>query len=49
MRVVRHWHGLPRRVVDAMSLETFRVRLDLALSNLIKLWMSLLVAGSWTG
>ncbi|KFW10561.1 hypothetical protein N327_12162, partial [Fulmarus glacialis] len=35
MRVVKHWHRLPREVVDAPSLETFKVRLDGALSNLI--------------
>ncbi|KFM05067.1 hypothetical protein AS27_03675, partial [Aptenodytes forsteri] len=35
MRVVRHWHRLPREVVDAPSLEAFKVRLDRALSNLI--------------
>ncbi|KFV52258.1 hypothetical protein N328_09268, partial [Gavia stellata] len=35
MRVVKHWHRLPREVVDAPSLETFKVRLDWALSNLI--------------
>ncbi|KFW71742.1 hypothetical protein AS28_06626, partial [Pygoscelis adeliae] len=35
MRVVKHWHRLPREVVDAPSLETFQVRLDGALSNLI--------------
>ncbi|KFV42422.1 hypothetical protein N341_12813, partial [Tyto alba] len=34
MKVVRHWHRLPREVVDASSLETFKVRLDGALSNL---------------
>ena len=36
---------MPREVVDAPSLETFKVRLDGALSNLIELEMSLLVAG----
>ncbi|KFQ99232.1 hypothetical protein Y956_03761, partial [Nipponia nippon] len=35
MRVVKHWHRLPREVVDAPSLETFKARLDGALSNLI--------------
>ena len=35
MRVVRHWHRLPREAVDAPSLESFKVRLDGALSNLI--------------
>ncbi|KFW07735.1 hypothetical protein N327_12847, partial [Fulmarus glacialis] len=35
VRVVRHWNRLPREVVGAPSLETFNVRLDGALSNLI--------------
>ncbi|KFM13567.1 hypothetical protein AS27_10268, partial [Aptenodytes forsteri] len=35
LRVVRHRPRLPREVVDAPSLETFQVRLDGALSNLI--------------
>ncbi|KAK4806264.1 hypothetical protein QYF61_013408 [Mycteria americana] len=35
LRVVKHWHRLPREVVDAPSLETFKVWLDGALSNLI--------------
>jgi len=43
--VVTPWHRLPREVVDAPSLETFQVRLDGALSNLIQLKMSLLTAG----
>jgi len=45
VRVVRHWHRLPREVVEAPSLETFKIRLDGALSNLIKLKMPLLTAG----
>ncbi|KFW70232.1 hypothetical protein AS28_03409, partial [Pygoscelis adeliae] len=35
LRVVKHWKRLPREVVDAPSLETFKVRLDGALRNLI--------------
>jgi len=35
MRAVRHWNRLPREVVSAPSWETFKARLDGALSNLI--------------
>ncbi|KFP19601.1 hypothetical protein Z169_00476, partial [Egretta garzetta] len=35
MRVVKPWHRLPREVVEAPSLETFKARLDGALSSLI--------------
>ncbi|KAK4818777.1 LOW QUALITY PROTEIN: hypothetical protein QYF61_019123 [Mycteria americana] len=35
MRVVKHGNRLPREVVDTPCLETFKVRLDGALSNLI--------------
>ncbi|KAK4818093.1 LOW QUALITY PROTEIN: hypothetical protein QYF61_005670, partial [Mycteria americana] len=45
MRVVKHWNRLPREVLDAPSLETFQVKLDGALSNLIWLQMSLFIAG----
>ncbi|KFV55645.1 hypothetical protein N341_02486, partial [Tyto alba] len=35
VRVVRHWHRLPREAVAAPSLEGFKARLDGALSNLV--------------
>ncbi|KFR17244.1 hypothetical protein N306_02018, partial [Opisthocomus hoazin] len=35
VRVVKHWHRLPGEVVGAPSLETFKARLDAALSNLV--------------
>jgi len=35
MRVAKHWHRLSREVVGAPSLETFKVKLDGALSNLV--------------
>jgi len=47
--VVKHWHKLPREVVDAPTLETLKARLDGALSNLGWWKMSLLMAGGWTG
>jgi len=45
VRVVRHWHRLLRKVVDAPSLETFKARLGGALSNLVWLKTSLFTAG----
>ena len=35
VRVMKHWKGLVREVVEAPSLETFKARLDRALSNQI--------------
>ncbi|PKU49553.1 hypothetical protein llap_106 [Limosa lapponica baueri] len=35
VRVVRLWNRLPKEVLDAPSLEVFKTRLDLALSNLV--------------
>jgi len=34
VKVVRHWNRLPRKAVDAPSLEAFKARLDGALSSL---------------
>jgi len=45
MTEMKHWHRVPKGVVDVPSLETFKVRLDGTLSNLIHLKMSLLIAG----
>jgi len=45
MRVVRHWHRLPREAAAAPSLEVFKARLDGALSNLVSWKVSLLMAG----
>jgi len=45
LRVVKHWKSLPGEVVDAPSPETFKVKLDGSLRNLIYLKMSLLIAG----
>lgn len=45
VRVMRHRNRLPRKVLDAQSLQTFKERLDQSLGNLIKLCMSLFIAG----
>ena len=37
IQVVKHWNRLSREVVEVPSLETFKVRLDKALSNLTEL------------
>ena len=44
-RVVTHWNGLPKEVVDAPSLEAFKARLDAALGSLVS-WLAILhIAG----
>jgi len=45
MRVVRHWHRLPREAVDVPSLEVFKVSLDGALSNVLWWKVSLPMTG----
>ena len=42
---MRHCHRLPRDMVDALSLETSKMRLDEALSDPTRLCMSIFIAG----
>lgn len=42
---IKHWHKLPREVVDASSLETFNITLDRALGNMIYWKGSFLIEG----
>ena len=44
-RVVTHWNRLPKEVVDAPSLEAFKVRLDVALGSLVWWLATLHIAG----
>ena len=45
MKVVRHWHRLPREVGDAPSPAVFKARLDGAGSNLVWWKVPLPMAG----
>ncbi|KAJ7409570.1 hypothetical protein BTVI_56095 [Pitangus sulphuratus] len=46
-KVIRHWNGLPREVMDSPSMEVFKKRLDVALSAMVQLkrWCWVI---SWT-
>lgn len=45
MRVVRHWNGCHREIVDVPCLEVFKARWDGALRKLVQWKLSLLMAG----
>ena len=49
IRVVKHWHRLPREAVAAPFVAVFKARLDGALSNLVWWKMSLLMVGELEG
>ena len=44
-RVVTHWNRLPKKAVDAPSLQAFKARLDVALSILVCWLVTLHIAG----
>ena len=44
--VVTHWNRLPKEAVDAPSLEASKIRLDVALDNLVYWLVTLPVAGA---
>jgi len=47
VRVVRHWNRSPREVVNALSMEALKARLDGALSTLVWMKVFLPIAGGF--
>ena len=45
--MVRHWHRLPKEVVNAPSLAVFKVRLDGVFGDMVWCEVSLPMAGGW--
>jgi len=46
MRVTKHWHKLPRELVESRFLEVFKIHLDIVLGD--TLYLSLPEEACWT-
>jgi len=47
-RAVKHWHRLPREVVESPSLEVFKTRANVALRNMVQWWTWQCKINGWT-